>query len=140
MKIFIDTNVVIDLIGNREPFSVEAAALFQLAADGEVELLVSDLSFVNIVYILRRLKYKLDDIFNTLNDLRPFVTITGIGGSVIDDCLHSHWADFEDFAQYRSAVNAGAECLITRNKKDFPDASIPVFTPREYLDEMGISL
>lgn len=140
MRLFLDTNVVIDLIGDREPYSSEAAALFQLASDGEIQLLVSDLSFINIVYILRRLKYNMADIFSALSEIRPLVTVTGIGGEVIDECLHAHWNDFEDYAQYSSAKHAGADRIITRNKKDFPDADIPVLTPSEYLAETGVSL
>lgn len=140
MKLFLDTNIVIDFIGNREPFSREAAALFQMALNGEVELLVSDLSIVNIVYILRRLKFQLDDIYSALNGIRPLVTITGIGSQAIDECLRTHWLDFEDCAQYSSAKNAKADRIITRNKKDFPDTGIPVLTPIEFLNEMGVSL
>lgn len=140
MKLFLDTNIVIDLIGDREPFSSEAAALFQLASDGEVQLQVSDLSIINIVYILRRLKYPLVDIYNALIGIRPLVTITGIGSKAIDDCLQAHWTDFEDYAQYSSAKNAGADRIITRNKKDFPDTDVPVQTPAEFLAEIGVSL
>lgn len=140
MKLFLDTNIVIDFIGNREPFSSEAAALFQLASDGAVQLLVSDLSFINIVNILRRLHYPLADIFTALTGIRPLISITGIGGEVIDECLRSHWADFEDYAQYTSAKRALADRIITRNKKDYPSTSIPVLTPTEFLDEIGVTL
>lgn len=140
MKLFLDTNIVIDLIGNREPFSTEAAALFQLASEGEVALQVSDLSFVNIVYILKRLKYSHEDIFNALNNIRSLVVVTGMGSDVIDECLRIRWTDFEDYAQYLSATNAGADRLITRNKKDFPDYGIIVQTPKEFLEEIGVTL
>lgn len=140
MRLFLDTNIVIDFIGNREPFSTEAAFLFQLASDGEVQLLVSDLSIINIVYILRRLKYQLADIFTALNGIRPLMSITGIGSEAIDECLNSHWTDFEDYAQYASAKNARADRIITRNKKDYPTTGIPVATPAEFLSELGFSL
>lgn len=51
-RLFLDTNIVLDLIEKREPFVHEAVLLFQLAKDGECQLLVSDLTFVNIAYII----------------------------------------------------------------------------------------
>ena len=51
MKLFLDTNIVLDLLQNREPWVNDTLVLFQLAKDKELELIVSDLTFVNVVYI-----------------------------------------------------------------------------------------
>lgn len=59
MKVFLDTNILIDFISGRKPFVDEALVLFQLADDKEIELMVSDLTIINIVPILRRLHYSL---------------------------------------------------------------------------------
>ena len=62
MKVFIDTNIFIDFIAARQPFAKEAAIIFQLADNKEIDLLLSDLTIINTIYILQRLHYPIDEI------------------------------------------------------------------------------
>ena len=86
-KLFLDTNIVLDLIGNREPFVKEAAFLFQLGRNKECQLFVSDLTFVNIAYITRK-TYPKEKLYSVLSKLRSFLTIVG-GGVVAVDKINS---------------------------------------------------
>lgn len=140
MKVFLDTNILIDFISGRQPFAHEAIVFFQLADDKEIELMVSDLTIVNTVYVLRRLHYALTDIYETLNEVRSLLTVTPMGAEVIDHCLQARSNDFEDEAQYYSAIMAGADYIITRNKKDFPAETHNVVTPQEFFNEMNIEI
>ena len=140
MKVFLDTNILIDFISGRKPFVDESIIFFQLADDKEIELMVSDLTIINTVYVLRRMHYSMSDIYGILSEVRTLLTITSIGAEVIDRCLQSQSPDFEDEAQYFSAINAGADYIITRNKKDFPFSAHAVLTPKEFFDRMNISL
>lgn len=140
MKVFLDTNILIDFISGRKPFVEDALVLFQLADDKVLDLMVSDLTIINTVYILRRLHYSMEDVYGTLNDIRPLLTITSIGSTVIDRCLHSQMPDFEDSVQYYSAQSAGADYIITRNKGDFPIDRVAVLTPKEFFNILNISL
>ncbi len=138
MKVFLDTNIVIDFIAGRQPFVKDAITLFQLADNQEIELLVSDLSMVNMAYILRRLNFPMSDIYDAFNEIRSLLTITSIGSMAIDNCLRLRGDDFEDMAQYFSALQAGADFIVTRNKKDFPINKEMILTPREFLDYLNI--
>ena len=138
MKVFIDTNILIDFLAAREPFAEEAMGLFQLADNDEIELMVSDLTIINTIYILRRMHYGLSEIYDSLDNIRPLLTITSMGASVVDRCLQHRSDDFEDEMQYFSAVNANADYIITRNKKDFDFGDSAVMTPQEFFKEQNI--
>ena len=138
MKVFLDTNILIDFLAARQPFTEDAIALFQLADNGEIELMVSDLTIVNTIYVLRRMHYGLPEIYDSLDAIRPLLTITSMGQSVIDRCLQYRSDDFEDEMQYLSAVDANADYIITRNKKDFGFADNAVMTPQEFFKEQNI--
>ena len=140
MKVFLDTNILIDFISGRKPFVDDALVLFQLADNKEVELMVSDLTIINTIYVLRRLHYSMSVIYGILTDVRPLLTITSIGAEVIDLCLNKQSADFEDQAQYYSAIKAGANYIVTRNKKDFPLTAQNVLTPKDFFDRINIIL
>lgn len=138
MKVFLDTNILIDFLAARQPFTEDAIALFQLADNGEIELMVSDLTIVNTIYVLRRMRYGLPEIYDALDAIRPLLTITSMGQSVIDRCLQHRSDDFEDEMQYLSAVDANADYIITRNKKDFGFGDSAVMTPQEFFKEQNI--
>ncbi len=138
MKVFLDTNIVIDFLSGREPFADDAIALFQLADNHEIDIQVSDLTVINVVYVLRRLHYDMSDILDAFNNIRPLITIVSIGESVIDQCLQHKSNDFEDEAQYFSAINAGADYIVTRNKKDFDFGDDAVVTPKELFNRLNI--
>ena len=131
-KLFLDTNIVLDLIGNREPFVKEAAFLFQLGRNKECQLFVSDLTFVNIAYITRK-TYPKEKLYSVLSKLRSFLTIVGGGVVAVDHALALHADDFEDAVQYYAARQADADYIITRNKKDFSFSEIEVLTSEEYV-------
>lgn len=131
-KLFLDTNIVLDLIENREPFVKDAALLFQLGRNKECELFVSDLTFVNIAYITRKI-YPKERLYSVLSKLRSFLTIVGGGGVVVDQVLKLQADDFEDAMQYYAACQVEADYIITRNKKDFSFSEIEVLTSEEYM-------
>lgn len=131
--LFVDTNIVIDLLAQREEFYVEAQELFTLADREEVKLSVSALSFCNIYYIMR--KYHTSEyVRNALNKLKILVNTLPVDDKIIELALHSDFKDFEDAIQYHSAIQHHSHIIITRNKKDFKNSSLPVFTAREYLN------
>lgn len=138
MKVFIDTNILIDFLAAREPFAEEAMALFQLADNDEIELMVSDLTIINAIYILRRMHYDLSEIYDSLDNIRPLLTITSMGATVVDRCLQHRSDDFEDEMQYFSAIDANADYIIIRNKKDFDFGDSAVMTPQEFFKEQNI--
>jgi predicted nucleic acid-binding protein len=131
-KLFIDTNVLIDLIDKRVPFYNDVAIISTLAEEKQLKLAVSSISFINTFYVLSK---KLDNklVINSLMKYRLICEVSNIDEIIIDKSLISNFNDFEDAVQYYSALHHKCDILITRNKKDFKNSEIPVMTPTEFL-------
>lgn len=132
MKVFIDTNILLDLLCKREKYVDDALALFDLAVDDKIELLVSDLTIANIKYITRK-DIPTGRFYEIILALRPVLTIVPIGAGAVDRALCLKARDFEDALQYFSAVQASADFLITRNVKDYGFAQMEVCSPHDFL-------
>lgn len=136
MRAYIDTNILVDLVLSRQEFLPSAQRVFALGYAGDVQLMVSALSFVNTVYLARKYKFPLDEVYSKLNLISDFVDVVDLRGSNVVDMLNSGWKDYEDATQYRSAIDEQADCIITRNKKDFKESAIVVLTPAEFFEKM----
>lgn len=132
MKLYLDTNIMLDFLGEREPFYLNAAKIATLADKGKIEIVVSSLSYVTVSYFLT----KFEGIEKTKEKLRKFKVISEIcelDERVIEKGLNSNFQDYEDSLQYYSALRKECDILITRNEKDFKLAEIPVMNPDEFL-------
>ncbi len=128
-RIFIDTNVIIDLLADRTPFADHAAILFQLAKENKIRIFVSAISFNNTYYILRKVSTHKKAI-NLLSEIEEYVGIQELNREIIGKSLKSGFNDFEDSIQYYSAVQLGnIDIFTTRNVKDFKKSEIPVLSP-----------
>jgi predicted nucleic acid-binding protein len=132
MNLFIDTNVLIDLIDKREPFYKDVAIIFSLAENKKFKLATSSLSFVNTFYVVSKSSSGLL-VLDALKKIRIICAISNIDEIVVDQSLISNFNDFEDAVQYFSALHHKCDIIITRNKKDFKNSEIPVMTPMELL-------
>lgn len=132
-KVFIDTNVLIDLLLERDPWANDAAVIFSMADRKEIELLCCSLSFSTAVYLMQRMKYSRKEIVTKLAIVKSLCTVTTVDGFVLDRVLQSDFPDLEDAMQHYSALAAGAEVIVTRNVKDYAAAGLPVMTPGEFL-------
>jgi predicted nucleic acid-binding protein len=131
-RVFVDTDVILDLLGERQPFYKGAAHLFSKADKGEVKLHVSSLSFTNMHYVLRK-KFSDKETRKILSGFKVLVTVLPVTDKAIDLALASRFADFEDAIQYFTAIEHALKTLITRNLKDYKHADIPVMTADSYL-------
>ncbi len=136
MRAYIDTNILVDLVFAREKFLQDAQRIFALGYANEVQLVVSALSFVNTVYLGRKYKYPIDEVYSKLRLIAEFVDVADLSGRNVVDVLNSDWRDYEDATQYRSAIDEQADCIITRNKKDFKASIIAVLTPKEFFEQI----
>ncbi len=125
MKVFIDTNILIDFVCGREPFAEDAKKLFAYGYLGRLRLMTSSLSIVNAMYIAH--KYGHDEVKGLLHKVSSFVDVLDLQGCVVVEMLSSDWKDYEDSTQNQTAVVACADCIVTRNKKDFSKSSLPIY-------------
>lgn len=133
MKAFLDTNVVIDFCGVREPYFQDAAMIIDMADRGEIDIIISSLSFINIAYVLRK-QYPKEVVMKKLNELMNLCHVSSIDQNVIKQALELEAKDFEDSVQFLSSVNATADLIITRDKTGFSEFGIPVQTPRQFIE------
>jgi predicted nucleic acid-binding protein len=129
--IFLDTNVVIDFLADRRPFSLDAAKLFDLAIAGNVRIYISAVSYNNIYYILRQ-SLNGNATVKLLEELAGMTEITDVTADVIRKSLKADFKDYEDAIQYYCALSIpGIDFIVTRNSKDFKKSKLPVLTPAE---------
>jgi predicted nucleic acid-binding protein len=132
MNLFLDTNVLIDLIDKREPFYNDIAVIASMAENKDFKLAASSLSFVNTVYVVSRsIEEKL--VLEALKKFRIICDVSNVDEIVIDKSLISNFNDFEDAVQYFSALHHKSDIILTRSKKDFKNSEIPTMTPSEFL-------
>jgi predicted nucleic acid-binding protein len=132
-KLFVDTNIVIDLFAKREPFYAEAATLFSLADTKKLYLSVSALTFANTNYILLQSK-KQEEAKLILRKLKLIVSVVSLDEKIIGLSLNDNdFKDYEDALQYYTALENGDEAIITRNLRDFKRSKLPVMTAAQFL-------
>lgn len=134
-KIFLDTNVVIDLLGEREPFYNSAAKIATLADKGKIQLIVSALTYSTVYYLLTKFEDK-EVVKEKIRKFKVIAETSDLTDKVIEKGLASKFSDFEDALQYNCAIQMDCLILITRNGKDFKESVIPVLTPDEYLNSL----
>ncbi|MCE2771653.1 MAG: PIN domain-containing protein [Saprospiraceae bacterium] len=131
-NIFVDTNIIIDLLAKRDLFYKDAQALFTLSDKKEIQLCISSLSFANAYYSIVK-HHKDIDAKKYLAKFKVLVKVLPLEDKAIELALASDFNDFEDGLQYFIAMDNESDIIITRNKKDFKNAKIPVMTAGEYI-------
>ena len=132
-KLFIDTNIIIDLLAKREPFYNEAAMLFTLADKQKVRLSVSALTFANTNYILLQSK-KPEEAKLILRKLKLIVQVLSLDEKIVGLSLNDNdFKDYENALQYFTALDNDVDVIITRNLKDFRKSKVPVMTAAQFL-------
>jgi len=131
-SIFIDTNIVIDLLAHRMPFYSEAAKLFSLADKGKVRLSISALCLADIHYILSK-QIPESEVRRILRKFKVLVNVLPMDDKITDLALNSEFRDFEDAIQYYTAIENDQDLIITRNQPDFKESKIPVMTAGEFI-------
>ncbi len=133
-KVFLDSDVLVDVLSERQPFLTDSERVLKLGEVGEIKIYTSTLVFANIYYVLRKITSRGTLIAN-LNALLEIMDLLSVDESVVKIALNSNFSDFEDALQYFSIEESRHQIttILTRNIKDFKASNIPVFTPREYL-------
>jgi len=139
IKLFVDSDIILDLLAQREPHYIHAARLFTLIDQEKVIAYTSPLIFANLHYLLRKQTSNLSAL-KSLRKLKTLINILPIDERVIEQSLNSEFNDFEDAIQYFTAVNNGITLIITRNKTDYKRSKIDVLTAEEFLKSLETKL
>jgi len=130
-KVFLDTNIIVDLIADRKPFSKYSIEIFKKAEEKKIKLFTSSHSIATTHYLLK--KYLEEKILrDVLYNLLDYVTVIAVDTDVLKKGLRSKHKDFEDSIQILCASTIEKiDCIVTRNTKDFRESEILVLTPDE---------
>ncbi len=131
IKIFIDSDIILDLLIKRNEYQ-GAAELFTKLANHEISGFTSPIVFANVHYILAKYEGKKKSIIN-LRKLRKLLSILTINEEIIDEALSSDAKDFEDSIQYLASEKNNIDFIITRNEKDYRESKLPVLSASEFL-------
>lgn len=131
-RLFIDTNIMLDLLGERLPYYDSIAKIASLADRGEVSIIVSALSYSTVAYLLSKYE-STEKVKDKLRKFKIISEISDLDEKTIEKGLNSTFPDFEDSLQYFCALKSDCNVLLTRNQKDFKVSNIPVMSADEYL-------
>ncbi|SEO92854.1 Predicted nucleic acid-binding protein, contains PIN domain [Mucilaginibacter gossypiicola] len=134
-RLFLDSDVLLDMFLKREPFFFHTQILLIECIKENIELRTSSLVIANIVYVLRKqvgilkAKENLKNLFNSAKVL-PFEF------DAIETAISSDITDFEDAIQFHIAQKHNCDAIITRNIKDYKNSTIPVLTAEQFLNTL----
>jgi len=132
MKIFLDSDVLLDLLLGREPYLEDVKWILELSLSKKYKLYTSSLIIANIHYFISKV-LTAAQATEKVNQLLTFLKILNVGEKEIKNSIGSKFKDFEDGVQNFCALNAEMEIIVTRNIKDFKQSKLSVLTPNEFL-------
>ena len=132
MKVLFDTNVVLDVLLDREPYVDVAAKLFALVDNGRVEGSICATTATTIYYIAAK-SFGRRRAHSQVHELLTLFAVAFVDRDVLDRALDLDFTDFEDAVVHEAARNVGAAAIVTRDGADFANATVPVFDPQELL-------
>ena len=132
-KLFLDTDVILDYLTDRQPFANYSSLLFEMHEQKKVQIFISALSINNIYYVARKIIGEKKTL-SLIDALIEDIEVVGTSKVEIRNALDSDFKDFEDAIQHSTAFKIkDIEAIITRNSKDYRKSKIAVFTPEIYL-------
>jgi predicted nucleic acid-binding protein len=131
-KLFIDSDIILDVLLQRKQFYESAAGIFDLGIAKKVDLFSTAVVLANVFYFIRK-KYGIEKSKELLKKLRLFINVLAVEEKIVDLALNSKFGDFEDGLQYFSGKEHSVSVLITRNVRDYKEKDILIQTADEYM-------
>ena len=140
MTLFLDTNILIDFLLERQPFYPASAMIVSHAVEGKIRLGVSSLSVVTANYIcIERCKMPTDIYRKKMDFLRNCIEVCPVTSENIYSSYDARWKDFEDGVQYAVAKDYHADYIVTRNARYFEDNDVPLLTAEQMCEAIKAS-
>ena len=135
MRILADNDVVLDFLLERKPFYIEAKELLILAGLRKIEIYVAAITPVNAFYTMRKERDQ-ETAFFAVSGLLKLVEVCNTDKSILQNAFTLGFSDYEDAVQHSSAAASGLDAIITRDVKDYKNATLPIFTPVDFLQHL----
>ena len=136
MRAVIDTCVIVDALQSREPFCKDAQSIFLLCANRQFEGFLTAKAITDIYYLTHRQTHSDKTTREILSKLCTLFSLFDTTALDIRKAISSDISDFEDAVMIETAVRSGVDCIVTRNKKDYSSAPIPVYEPSEFVEQL----
>lgn len=137
MNVLIDTNVVLDVLLDREPHAEASSEVLRLCEVGWLNGSFTALSVANLVYIMRK-QLNPDTVESVLGTLEAVLALTELRVTDLKKAASMKWKDFEDAVQSVTAKRLRTDYIVTRNVKDFKDSDVPAITPTDLLARLDV--
>ena len=139
MKVLFDTNIILDVLLNREPFVVNSALLMAHVEKKDIDGYLCATTITTLDYLLSKALNKRESRAG-IQKLLSLFRISEVNSTVLDLSVNSGFSDFEDAVQYFSGVCSEVNALLTRNIKDYKKTELPVYTPDELLQIIRVTI
>lgn len=138
MRVFLDTNILLDIVEARQKFLLASSNVFDLGIRGKIQMYATPLSFANCVYSARK-NVGYEQAINGLKSLKSYVKTATMDDEQVVEALNSGMPDFEDMLQYKAAEASKCDVIVTRDKKrHFPSDGLPILSPEAFLNSFFI--
>ena len=134
MKVFLDTNIILDFYDSDRGHYMPTAVIFDLAVKGKIQLVVCAQSFITAFYILRKV-YDKTTLYKSMRSLFKLCQVSAVDSLIIEKALSREGFDFEDTVQYFSSMAIDVDIILTRDSKGFNEFDIRHITAEEFLNE-----
>lgn len=138
IKVFVDTNIFLDVLLHRGKEYKEAEELLLLAENSTIEIYSSSSCLLNLMYILKTYKIPKSQIIEYMTGILSFSQLVNPDNLVFGLALDANFSDIEDAVQYYTAFQVkGMNFFITSNIKDFKKANaiLPVVTAKQFISQ-----
>ena len=132
MKTLFDTNVILDVLLDREPFSQNASLLLSKVEQSEIIGFICATTVTTIHYLASKALGS-QAASHHIKSLLSLFVVAPVNRVVLENAVASKFEDFEDAVLYEAACHAGAKYIVTRNIADFKNSKLPVFGPNEFI-------
>lgn len=132
MRVLIDTDVILDVLLDREPFVETSAKLLELHERNQITGYISAITPVNVFYVVRKIRGR-DAARHAVELLVHSLNLCSIDGPTLLSALTLGLTDFEDSVQCASASQSDLEAIVTRNVEDYKESPLPIYTPVQFL-------
>lgn len=136
MRLLIDTNVILDMVFQRGGYD-NAMKLFRKIRENKYSACITASSVTDLFYIIRKETHDTERTYVIMENIFKLATVLSVTEKDVKDAFGRKWKDFEDCVQYMTGKNNGVDYIITANRKDYAEVSLPVRTPAAWIEEAG---
>ena len=136
MKVVFDTCIVIDVLQRREPFCADAMKLVNAVSDQTITGILTAKSITDIYYLMRKNLHSEEAARELLGKLFILFEVEDTYSVDCHGAIASPVIDYEDAVMVQTAKRVGADCIVTRNRKDYAKSDVPFLSPQELLGKI----